>query len=84
MTKQIENRPRKLQIAPLVVAADVVHLTDSAILEDPQHRLTVVGDVQPIPHVEPVTVKRHLLTVEHICDEEGYDLLRMLVRSEVV
>ena len=44
----------------------------------------MVVDVQPVAHVEPVAVERHLPPVEQVRDEQRDDLLRELVRPVVV
>ena len=74
----------ELAVGQLGAAADVVDLPVAALLGDELDAAAVVVDVQPVAHVEPVAVERHLAAVEQVRDEQRDDLLRELVRPVVV
>ncbi len=74
----------QLAVGELGAAADVVDLPRPAALGDELDAAAVIGDVQPVAHVEAVTVERHLPAVDQIGDEERNHLFGELVRPVVV
>src|SRR3954468_6060629 len=83
-TARLEQPLGQLAVGELDAAADVVDLAGAAALEHELDATAVVVDVQPVAHVEPVAVERHLLVVDEVGDEQRDDLLRVLVRPVVV
>ena len=59
----------ELQIGTLIIAADVVHLTGDAALQDGEDGLAVVINVDPVANIEAVSVERDLLAFEQIAHE---------------
>ena len=74
----------ELAVGQLGAAADVVDLPVAPLLGHELDAAAVVVDVQPVAHVQPVAVERHLAAVEQVRDEQRDDLLRELVRPVVV
>ncbi len=81
---QLQQSVGQLAVGDLVVRADVVDLADRAPVEHELDGAVVVLDVDPVAHVATVAVQRHLGAVEQVGGEQRDDLLRELVRPEVV
>ena len=64
--------------------ANVVDLTDFALLEHHLHGTVVVFDMDPISNVATVTVERHFVAIEQVRGEQRNEFLWELVRPIVV
>ena len=56
LAKLRENPFNDIEVVPLVVAAEVINLTDSPLLNDGQDAPAVVLDVEPVPDVEALAI----------------------------
>ena len=81
---EAQDFPREDDVLHLVAAADVVDLAVASPAEHEVDGRAVVQHVEPVAHVAAVAVERQGRVVERVGDEEGHDLLRILVRPEVV
>ena len=73
-----------IDIAHLVVTADIVDLTDTSSAKDQIDRFAVVLHIQPVSDVEALAVDGKRLVMKRIGDHERDQLLRELIRSVVV
>ena len=74
----------KTDVLPFVSAADVVRLPYPSFGHDLPDSRRVISHIQPIPNVAAVTVHGERLSLQHIQDHEGDELLRELVRAVIV
>ena len=74
----------KVDVLPLVEAADVVGLGHFPLVEYQVDGTCVVLHEEPVAHVLTLAVDGQRLTLTDIVDEEGYQFLGELVRSVVV
>ena len=81
---RIDYHLDKVDVLPLVEAADVVCVGYLSLVEDQVDGPGVVLHVEPVPHVLSLAVDRKRLAVADIVDEQRYQLLRELVRTVVV
>ena len=65
-------------------AGDVVDLAVAAALEHREDRAAVVVDIQPVAHLQTVTVDRQRLALQGVRDHERNQLLGELIRPVVV
>ena len=75
---------REVYVGPFIISAYVVNCSYSAFTHDKVYRTAVVDNVNPVTHVEPVTIDRNWLVVQNIQDDSGKELLRMLPRPIVI
>ena len=73
-----------VDIRLLVLAAEVVLLSDPALLENEPDTGAVVLDVQPVAHVHTVAVDRQRPPFDRVQQRQRNQLLRKLVRPVVV
>ena len=78
------DQPDDLDVLLFVVSADVVHLADPSVPDDPIDRLAVILDIQPVAHIETLTVHRKRLVRQRIDNHQRNQLLRKMVRTVVV
>ena len=73
-----------INIAHLVVTADIVDFPDAASAEDHIDRLAVVLDIEPVSDVQTLAVYGKRLVVQRVRDHQRDQLLRELIRAVVV
>ena len=73
-----------IDVPHFVVAAHVVDFSNPALLQDPIDGPAVVFHVQPVPHVEAVSVHRQGFIMECVDDYQGNQFFRELVGTIVV
>src|ERR1700728_4836460 len=73
-----------MDVRRLAVAADVVDLAGPPLRQATGDRLAVVGDMQPIAHLESVAVHREGLAPQNIDERERDELLGELIGPVVV
>ena len=73
-----------INIFHLIVSADVVDFSDGSVAQDQINRLTVILDIQPVAHIESLSVYRKRLICQRICDHKRNEFFRELVRAVVV
>ncbi len=80
--EEVEDLAGKDDIAPFVSAGDVVDLAGLPFPERQVDAAAVVLDVEPVADVVfAAAVEREGLVVDGVGDEEGKDLLRVLIGS---
>jgi len=75
---------QNLEVVALVVAADVVGLAGAARVEYEVDGLAVVENIEPVADVRAVAVHRNALFFQALGDDDGDELLKMLLRAVVV
>ena len=78
------DQAHDVDVAHLVVAADVVHLADAPVRDHEVDGLAVVGDIQPVAHVQSLPVDRQRAVGEGAHDHERDELFRKLIRPVVI
>ena len=78
------DQAHDVDVAHLVVTADVVHLTDAPAADHKVDGLAVVGDIQPVAHVQSLPVHRQRPLGEGAHDHERDELFRKLIRPVVI
>ena len=73
-----------INIFHLVVSADIVNFADGSAAQDQVNRLTVILDIQPVAHIESLSVYRKRLICQRICDHKRNEFFWELVRAVVV
>ena len=73
-----------IDVAPLVVTADVVDLARNALFDHRLDATAVILDVQPVAHVQPVAVDGYRLAFQRIEYHQRYQFLRELVGTVIV
>ena len=68
----------------VLVRPDIVGLTNPAPLEDGEHRVIVVIDVDPIAHLLARAVELGRVSGEDIGDLAGNELLDVLIRPVII
>ena len=84
LAKLLADELDDVDVSHLVVAADVVDLTDPALVDDQVDRLAVILDVKPVTDVQALAVDRKRLVVETVGDHQRNQLLREMIRSVVI
>ena len=79
-TDQLHN----VDILHLVVAADIIDLTNRAFANDQIDRLAMVFYIQPVPHIQAFPVDRKRLIRQCIGDHQRDQLLRELIGPVIV
>ena len=80
VTEQLDDR----QVAPLVIAADVVALAHLAALQDQLDTAAVILHIQPVANVAAIPVDGQLATAQDIGQAQGNQFLREVPGSVVV
>ena len=73
-----------INILPFVETADIVGVTNLALVEDDIDSSGVVDHIQPVAHVFAFAVDGQRFAVADVVDEKGNELLRELVGAVVV
>ena len=73
-----------IDIFHLVVSADIVNFADGSAAQDQINRLTVIPDIQPVAHIQSLSIYRERLICQRICDHKWNEFFRELVRAVVV
>ena len=68
----------------LVVASDIVNLSDSSLVDNQIDCLAVILNIQPVTHIFAFAVNRQRLVGECICNHQRNQLFREVIRSIVV
>ena len=84
LTEIFTDEFHDIDIFHLVVSADVVDFADGSVAQDQINRLTVILDIQPVAHIESLSVYRKRLICQRICDHKWNEFFRKLVWSVVV
>lgn len=84
LSRQLNELVQQLDVFPLVLAADVVFFAHTSLAHDVQHRPVVVLHVNPVPDVLAIAVDWQVLSLAHVQDHQGQELLRELVGAVVV
>ena len=84
LAKLPADEPDNIDIFHLVVAADVVHLTDAPLMNDQIDRLAVVLHIQPVAHVFTRAIDGQRLIRQSIDDHERDELFREVIGPVVV
>ena len=80
----LEDGLDDIDIGALIVAADVVDLADTPLLQDQVDGMAVVLHIEPVADVLAVAVDRQLLIGQRVDDHQRDELLREVVRAVVV
>ena len=80
----VQEQMDEVDVAQLVVPADVVDLTGGALVQDEIDGAAVVFDIQPVADVEAVAVDRDRFTSQGLLDGEGDEFLGVLAGTVVV
>ena len=73
-----------VDIRHLVMAADVVDLADSALVDNQVNRLAVILDIQPVADVLALAVDRQRLVGKRVGNHQRNQLLREVIGAVVV
>ena len=73
-----------IDIPHLIMAADIINLTDAASSKDQVDRLAVILHIKPVSDIETLAVYRERLIMQRIGDHQRDQLLRELIRTVVV
>ena len=73
-----------VDVSHLIVAADVVDLAHTALVEDQVDSLAVVLHIQPVPDIQTFPVDRQGLVIQCIGNHQWNQLLREMVGAIVV
>ena len=73
-----------VDVAHLIVSAHVVDLTLMPLADDEVDGLAVILHIQPVAHVQALTINRKRFVVEAVCDHERDQLLGEMIRAVVV
>ena len=84
LTELLEDGLDDVDVGALIVAADVVDLADTALLQNQVNRMAVILDVEPVADILAVAVDRQLLVGQRVDDHQRDELLREMVRAVVV
>ena len=73
-----------INIFHLIVSTNVVDFSDGSVAQDQVNRLTVILDIQPVAHIESLSVYRKRLICQRICNHKRNEFFRELVWAVVV
>ena len=73
-----------VNILPLIEATDVVGFGYFALMEDEVDGTGMVFYKEPVAYILAFAIDRQWLAVADVVDEEGYQLLRKLIRPVVI
>ena len=73
-----------VDVLHLVVAAYVVDLAYSALMDDKVDSAAVILNVQPVADIQTLAVYGERLVSKHICYHKGYQLLGEVIGTVVV
>ena len=73
-----------INIFHLIVSTNVVDFSDGSVAQDQINRLTVILDIQPVAHIESLSVYRKWLVCQRICDHKRNEFFWKLIRAVVV
>ena len=80
----LEDGLDDIDIGAFIVAADVVNLADTALLQDEVDGTAVILDIKPVADILAVAVDRQLLVGQRVDNHQWDELLREMVRTVVV
>ena len=80
----VDKPVKEPDVFPLVLAADVVGLSDASVRHDGPHRGVVVGHVEPVANVLAIAVDRQGLVFQHVEDHKRDEFFRKLIGPVVV
>ena len=66
------------------MAADIVYLTNTSLVDDQVDGLAVILHIQPVADIFTGTIDRKRLIIQCICDHQRDQLLRKVIWSVVV
>ena len=84
LAKLAADQAHDVDVAHLVMTADVVHLADAPARDHEVDGPAVIGDIQPVAHIQPPPVHRQRTLGEGIDDHERDELFRKLIRPVVI
>jgi len=84
LAKDFQYLLSEIYVGPFVISADVVDLSWLAFVHNQVYRFTVVEHVNPVAHIESITVDRHWVIVQSVQDDCGDELLGVLLGTVVV
>ena len=82
--KFFDDQLNDVNVSHLVMAADIVNLTDPAISYDQINSLAVIFNIEPVADILTFSIDRERLVVETISDHQRDQFLREMVRAIVV
>ncbi|OPZ48416.1 MAG: hypothetical protein BWY95_00845 [Bacteroidetes bacterium ADurb.BinA104] len=80
----VDKPVKEPDVFPLVLAADVVGLSDTSARHDSPHRGVMVYHVEPVANVLAVAIDWQGLALQHVEDHEGDELFWKLIGPVVV
>lgn len=82
--KSAEDGFDDLEVAPLVMAADVIDLAIAALTDDQINCFAMVGDVEPVTDVLAIAINGEFFTMGGFLNHQGDELLGELIRPVVI
>jgi len=79
-----QNLSRYFKIRELITPAYIVDLSGLALVQDYIYGRTIIPHIEPIAHILARSVDWKLLALHGSKDEEGNQLLRVLIRPKIV
>src|SRR5512139_3614941 len=68
----------------LVLAADIIYITGSSLMEYNVNRPAVVNNIYPVPYVHTIAIDRDRLASDCVGNDQGHQFLRELVRTVII
>ena len=82
--ERLADQTDDINVAHLIVSADVVNLSYPSLPDDQVDRLAVIFHVQPVADIEPLSVDRKRLVRQRVGDHQRDQLFRELVGAVVI
>ena len=78
------NQFYDINIAHLVMTADIIYLAYSALMDNQINRLAMILDIQPIAYIQAFAIYRQQLIRQSICKHQRNQLFREVIRAIVI
>ena len=82
--EQFQDCLHNLDISALIMSANIISLTQSALFLYHIDSLSMIFYIQPVSDIESISINRNFLSVQSIIDDQWNQFLRKLIWSIVV
>ena len=84
LSKLTDNGPDDFEIGSLIMAANIIDVTNFAVMNNPVNSAAMIFDIEPVPDVFAFTVDRQLLIAQRIGNHQRDKLLREMIRTIII
>ena len=84
LVRCMANQLHGVDIPHLIMAADIIDLSEPPLIQHKVNCLAVVVHIEPVPHIQPLPIDGQGLVVQRVDDHQGDQLLRELIRTVIV